>query len=53
MGLYENWQIKNNKDIKIIFNIIVNNLKKNNIEILEENKLYIELVEYLFKTRIK
>jgi hypothetical protein len=49
---YESWQIQNIKHIRIIFNIIVNNLKKNNIKILDEENLYLEIIRYLFKNKL-
>ena len=53
MSSYINWQIDNKKHIINIYNIIENNLKKNNIIILDKKVLYIDVVKYLYKTRVK
>ena len=43
-----NWQIENKLYLMNVFNIIINNLKKNNIEIKNEEKLRINLIKYIY-----
>jgi len=43
-----NWQKENNTYLKNIFNLIKNNLKKNKIKIKNEDKLKIELINYIY-----
>ena len=52
MDKYILWQYENKSHLIIIYNIISNNLKKNNIEILDEKNLYLDVVRYLYKTKI-
>ena len=48
---YINWQINNKKHINIIYNMIVNNLEKNNIIINDKYNLYIDVTRYLYKIK--
>jgi len=43
-----NWQIENKLYLISIFNIIINNLKKKNIEIINEEKLRIDIIKYIY-----
>jgi hypothetical protein len=43
-----NWQIENKLYLISIFNMIKNNLKKNNIKIINEEKLRINLINYIY-----
>ena len=46
-----NWQIENKKYLINVFNIVKNNLKKNNIEIINEEKLRINLINYIYNKK--
>ena len=43
-----NWQIENKLYLKSIYNLIINKLKKNNIEIRNQEKLRIDIINYIY-----
>ena len=51
MVSYISWQLSNKKHIKIVYNIIVNNLEENNIIIKDKKKLYIDIIRYLYNIK--
>jgi len=46
---FETWKLQNYQHINIIFNIIKNSLKKKNIIIIDEKKLYNDTIKLLYK----
>ena len=44
-----NWQLDNELYLKSIYNIIINKLKKNNIQIKNEEKLRNNIIKYIYK----
>ena len=48
-----NWQIENKLYLINILKIIKYNLKKNNIEIINEDKLRVNLINYIYNKNFK
>lgn len=47
-----NWQIKNQYYLNNIYNLIKNNLKKNKIQIKNEEKLRIDLINFIYNKKL-
>lgn len=49
---FVNWQITNKIEIMYIYNLIVSDLDKYELIVLDKKKIYEEIVLYLYKTTI-